>query len=45
MDDQQAEFLRNLFTPDPEDQPHAGPEQIDPQPATIADFLKTIFTN
>lgn len=44
MDDR--EFIRQLFAPDPEDQPAAAPERpVNPEPETIPDFLNKLFNN
>jgi hypothetical protein len=46
MDDNQREFIRKLFAPDPEDQPATAPEQPEtPSQGTISDFLHNLFHN
>ncbi|MDV8147252.1 hypothetical protein [Arthrobacter sp. B10-11] len=44
--DDDREFIRQLFAPDPEDQPAAEPGQpATSSPETIPDFLNKLFNN
>jgi hypothetical protein len=44
MDDQEREFIRNLFAPDPEDQPQPT-SPVTPGQGTVSDFLHKLFNN
>jgi hypothetical protein len=46
MDENDREFIRQLFAPDPEDQPAEAKEQpVTPSPESVPDFLNKLFNN